>query len=412
MIGSDYGVVVERQGRRVTVLTPQGEWRTIVLQKGQLPQVGEEIMLPPPPKRIPRSLAGVAVIIIALLLSLPLARQVLNPVAVTEPLYYINVDINPSLELSVNNRDRVIAARGLNSEGENLLEAIALEGEKATTAVEILASEAVRLGYFLPEQEGTMLLTVTPATNFAQDDLAEADKLGNKLSQAAQDIFQQAQVEAVVQAAAVQPQIREHAIEAGLSAGKYSLLLEALAAGVEVSAADLQRESATRVLARHKADWQQLWQKVQKEKDLLKKEEQLREKLQKAVTNSSAPQGNAYGHAKGNAGKASPVTEPGEQQDKANASPSTDARSKAGPAKLPHEGAAVRNNSNGKGNQPANNNAIAAARKETRSGPANTGDEKRPERGKAKVENNDKANGWLSKKWTGSSKDKNYTGKK
>ena len=33
VIGSDYGVVVERQGRRVTGLTPQGEWRTIVLPR-------------------------------------------------------------------------------------------------------------------------------------------------------------------------------------------------------------------------------------------------------------------------------------------------------------------------------------------------------------------------------------------
>jgi hypothetical protein len=241
----------------------------------------------------------------------------------------------------------------------------------------------LRQGYFLPEQEGAMLLTVTPAVISDQEDLAAAAELGDKLSQAAQDIFQQAQVEAVVQAAAVQPQIRERAGEAGLSTGKYSLMLEALAAGVEVSAADFQQESAARVLARYEADWQQLWHKLQQEKDLLQKEEQFREKLEAAVTKGSAPQGNAYGHPKGNAGKAADA-EPDERLGKVNTSLQGNARGNPGAAEAKSKTAAVHNNNNGNGKQPANSSASAAAKKKTRPEPAYRGNENRPGRDNGK----------------------------
>lgn len=307
---------MEKQGKRVTVLTPQGEWRTLYLT-GSVPGVGEEVMLPPLKKKKLRPLMGAVAAILLLVLTLPLARQALGPAVPGELAYYIAIDINPSIELAVDKRERVIDARGLNSDGENLLAAIALKDEKVAAAIKILAKEAVRQGYFLPGQQGAMLLTVVPVLANDQENMAAGDALGHRLTGAAQNIFRQAQVNAVVQAATVQPEIRQHAEGTGLSAGKYGILLEALEAGLPVTADDLQQEGVAKALAKYNGNWQQIWEKMREDKDLLKKEERLGETLKKALAKLPVSREKGAGNGNGAAKSANYPAEGQSHQDTA-----------------------------------------------------------------------------------------------
>jgi hypothetical protein len=296
MLNAERGLVVARQGKEVIVLTPEGEWRTLHLT-GSVPEVGEEVMLPPVKKRPPWQAAmAVAAVILLLFLAPPLARRATVTPAPRQPAYYINIDINPSIELAVDEREKVLSARGLNDDGEKLLAGVALKDEKAATAVEILTREAVRQGYYLPDSQGAMVITVSPAASGGQEKLAAGVELGQKLTSQARNILQQARVRAVVEAAAVQPEIRQHAEAAGLSPGKYGILLEALDAGLPVTAADLQRESVARVLARFDSNWEQLLQKLHQDKDLLQKEQQLGATLKKALGQQVAGGNSAGNH--------------------------------------------------------------------------------------------------------------------
>ncbi|MDN5345190.1 MAG: hypothetical protein PWQ18_1304 [Clostridia bacterium] len=295
MLNAERGLVLERKGNRVIVLTPAGEWRSLYLPD-QSPAIGEEIMLPPV-KRKPfwPAVAGAAAIILLLILALPLARRAVRPLPPGEPVYYVTVDINPSVELAVDNQERVASARGLNSDGEKLLASLALKEEKIATAIKLLTREAVRQGYYLPDREGAMVVAVIPASGAEEKQLAAGNDLGQKLTREARDILQQARVPAVVEAAVVQPEIRQHAEASGLSAGKYSLLLEALDAGLPVTAADLQKEGLTRVLGRLDGNWEQLLQKLQQDSDLLQKEKQLGATLKKALGQQPAADNNRLG---------------------------------------------------------------------------------------------------------------------
>ncbi|MBC7325033.1 MAG: anti-sigma factor domain-containing protein, partial [Moorella sp. (in: Bacteria)] len=98
---AERGLVVAREGNEITVLTPAGEWHTL-RWAGRLPEVGEEVMLPPISKSLPWKAvtAGVALILL-LFLALPLARHALIPSGSGIPAYYISIDINPSIELVV-----------------------------------------------------------------------------------------------------------------------------------------------------------------------------------------------------------------------------------------------------------------------------------------------------------------------
>lgn len=313
MDGAERGIVMSREGQRVIVLTPRGDWRALKLA-GPLPEVGEEIMLPPVVKRPAWPLFTAAAVVLLLVLAGAVVRRIETPAPAAAPMvaYYVNIDINPSVELAVDEKDTVLEARGLNNDGEKLLAGIALKGEKVTGAMKILALEALRQGYYLPEGEGAMMVTVIPAAS-GQEKLAAGDELGQRLTREAQDVFQQAGVHAAVEAATVQPEIRQHAEAAGLSAGKYSIMLEALAAGAQVKAVDLQRESITKVLQELNFNWEDVLARLKRDPDLLKREEQLGPVLKAALGQGPLPAEN--GNSQGNAPARGPAAAPGNKPD-------------------------------------------------------------------------------------------------
>lgn len=77
--------------------------------------------------------------------------------ALTTPVSYISVDINPSFELSLNCFDRVIAVTAYNDDGEQIVQNLDINGDSYTEAIdEILADES--FSDYLSEDS---LLTVT-----------------------------------------------------------------------------------------------------------------------------------------------------------------------------------------------------------------------------------------------------------
>lgn len=65
----------------------------------------------------------------------------------TVPYSYVDIDINPSIELAVNVYDRIIGAEALNEDGEKLLEDKDLRHKKLDIGVSELLSRAVEQGY-------------------------------------------------------------------------------------------------------------------------------------------------------------------------------------------------------------------------------------------------------------------------
>lgn len=365
MNGAERGLVMFREGEQVVVLTPQGEWRTLKVS-APLPEVGEEIMLPPVARRPVWPLVAAAAVILMLILAGALVRRggaPAPPVALPVVAYYVNVDINPSVEIAVDKQEIVISTRGLNSDGEKLLAGIALQGEKATRAMKILALEALRQGYYLAGGSGAMVVTVVPASS-EKEKLAAGDALGQKLTQEARDVFSQAKVQAAVETATVQPEIRQHAQAAGLSAGKYSIMLEALAAGARVKATDLQQESITKVLQQINFNWDDVFARLKKDPDLLKREELLGPALKAALGQGSFPEGKGSnagnGTAKGPALTGNNNTGQGQGQE------SRPAEIKGGEAQGPENrkpGDQGDNPGRGQGSKPASRDGMEMARK-------------------------------------------------
>lgn len=88
-------------------------------------------------RRAGASLAAACALLV-LAVGLGSFRLVLTPVS------YISVDVNPSIELSLNRFDRVVAAQAYNQDGALVLENLTLEGKPYVEAVElVLKSDAM-----------------------------------------------------------------------------------------------------------------------------------------------------------------------------------------------------------------------------------------------------------------------------
>ncbi|MCL4516931.1 MAG: anti-sigma factor domain-containing protein [Firmicutes bacterium] len=173
------GLVLERRGNRVFVMTRAGEFREIPL-RGRIPSVGEETGLPSrwiawltgpdlmrkawQKVRVRRAAAAVLAAFLVLgLLWWPSSPFNLAEMAVeAKTVAYITVDINPSVEMGIGKEHQVLVARGLNKEGKEILTGLSLAGLDVRTATRRLTNAAIRLGYLGRTGKNAVVITVTP----------------------------------------------------------------------------------------------------------------------------------------------------------------------------------------------------------------------------------------------------------
>ena len=77
------------------------------------------------------------------------------------PSNYVNIDINPSVELRVNRFNRVVKAVGLNEDGLRVLEELSLKNKPVNEAIKLVIAEVEEEGYLKEELENQVLVTVS-----------------------------------------------------------------------------------------------------------------------------------------------------------------------------------------------------------------------------------------------------------
>ncbi len=87
----------------------------------------------------------------------------------------IDIDVNPSIELSANSKDRVLEAAALNEDAKKVLLGLELEGTELNTAVNAIVGSMYKNGYLKPDR-ADLLVTVQ------NEDKAKADTLRKSIS--------------------------------------------------------------------------------------------------------------------------------------------------------------------------------------------------------------------------------------
>ncbi|MHC1684659.1 MAG: hypothetical protein AB6733_17240 [Clostridiaceae bacterium] len=134
------------------------------------------------------------------------------------PQSYVSIDINPSVELGVNAFDKVVDVQAYNTDGEQVLEGLDVEGDNVTEAVNEIVAAAEENGYVLAD--GSTVVSVTAET----DDEELATELEEEAEAGATDALEESGATAVISKDNVALARRDEARELGITPGKLNLI--------------------------------------------------------------------------------------------------------------------------------------------------------------------------------------------
>lgn len=151
--------------------------------------------------------------------------------AYTAPYSYVSLDVNPSIEYTVNRFDRVLRADAVNGDGEKILKSLSLENKSIEEAVQSTVFQIEKAGYFNGQEPGSIEIATFSENTEKADSLAKT--LWNTAEQAAAGTESPVEVEAV----RVGYERVQQAKALGTTPGKLNLVqkLQAASAGGEIN---------------------------------------------------------------------------------------------------------------------------------------------------------------------------------
>jgi len=142
---------------------------------------------------------------------------------------YVTLDINPSIELIVNRRDKVIYANALNEDGEVLLAELDLIGMDVEDAIDLIIETATNLGYIDPDAEETYV-SVTAISK----DTAIGDQVREQIKEHINNAFARRYMMGKAQDKAFTPEFIAEAESYGVTPGFLFMVKSALIADDEL----------------------------------------------------------------------------------------------------------------------------------------------------------------------------------
>lgn len=151
----------------------------------------------------------------------------------------IGIDVNPSIELSINRKERVLEMRALNEDAEAIIDDMDLVGVDLNVAVNAVVGSMVTHGY-LDDLDNAILVTVS------NDSVRKARELRSSVVGDIQQTLWENQVEAVVydQQVIEDEEIQTLARQYGISYGKAYFLKELIDQNPSLSMEDMEELSS------------------------------------------------------------------------------------------------------------------------------------------------------------------------
>jgi hypothetical protein len=164
-----------------------------------------------------------------------------------EAYAFVSIDINPSVALQVDQKQRVLEAFGLNDDGTRLLQRVHLEKEEPLkAALEDIVDAAVAAG-MLPDEDA-ILISAAPANGQA-DVSAVQEQAEQTVKDTIQNNPEVRQHHPTVYSIGVSAVVWNAAKQANISPGKFAAFLIAQQEGKEVTLADLHGKTLEEVLS-------------------------------------------------------------------------------------------------------------------------------------------------------------------
>lgn len=191
-----------------------------VLEECALPQVEKTVVVPMFSRKKPmwRKMISVAAAI-AIVLTSGAVGFSLSKIDFVDSI--ISFDVNPSIEIEVNQKEQVIAACARNQDGEKVLNGMNLKGSDLTVAVNAIVGSMLRNGY-IDELSNSILISVENQSSKKGQELEE------RISEEIDRLLQAYAIDGAVisQTLNNQKQVEEMAEKYGITRGKAQLILQ------------------------------------------------------------------------------------------------------------------------------------------------------------------------------------------
>ena len=148
-------MVMDINNKQMVVMREDGTFEKVKKHSGVL--IGDEITLSATPvswKNINKYVSVAASIMLVFLGSLQVK-------AYYTPYGYVNIDINPSIELGFNKYERIISTRGINGDGEKVLKTTpSIKHSKLETATRSIIEAASNDDYIKKDQDNDIVFSI------------------------------------------------------------------------------------------------------------------------------------------------------------------------------------------------------------------------------------------------------------
>lgn len=204
-------VVVEVKNGHVVALSENGVFKTV---KNRNYVVGEVLIMK---ENNSKKISMKFIITMASAIAIIVLGSV-GAYAYYTPVSYVSLDVNPSVEYSVNRFDRVLKAKGVNEDGKQLIEDLNLNGKSIDEAISQTVDTLIDNGYITDDGTGEIVIAAS------NDDLEKSEELASELKDtAAEEIAEQGKT-ANIEAMTVGKQRVDEAKELGVTPGKLNLV--------------------------------------------------------------------------------------------------------------------------------------------------------------------------------------------
>lgn len=241
------GIVMEISDRSIIVMRPDGHFDRVP-RKSRSCEIGEEIEYAVKKGidwRSP-SVAGRSAIVAAVVFCLVLFASFNGKLGSPEVVAYVSMDINPSIEMGIDAEENVLELRGLNGDGEALIEAVDFKGKKLETVTGAILDKAEQSA--LAKGEAEIIIASTSVKEGTKvSDAVLAEKVRQQVTKHIAQTHP-TQVSSYHVAAMAAPQeVRAEADKNGVSMGKYAVYLNAKNSGTPVTIDELKKNSVKNI---------------------------------------------------------------------------------------------------------------------------------------------------------------------
>lgn len=184
-------------------------------------------------------------------------------------LAYVTIDINPSIELGVNWRDKIVSVKAFNEEADLIIAEHNPLGHQIGVAVTGIVRQTLKM---LPAE-------LEPMAIISVSGKAKAEAIKEIVQDAVQKELTKEKKTSQVVGVVVPATIREEAKDAGVSPGQYALALKATENGSTVTTEEIRDQGMQKALENVGADPKKVGKDAQEEKNFGQVKKEIRDQV-------------------------------------------------------------------------------------------------------------------------------------